>query len=137
MNVPNIKKKAFRDMTAEERSAIVEARVKGVVDIFNPEHDTWGTAFAPSIRIDGIYRTRQRKLEIPWEHIKPEFKWAVMQKDGSIEFYSEKPSLREHAGKGYFQSVEQHSLSIRTNGLLNIDTSGIDWRESLTQRPED
>jgi len=131
MNIPNIEKKAFRDMTAEERSGVVEARIRGVVDIFNPEYGTWGTAFAPSIRIDGIYRTRQRKLEIPWGHIKPEFKWAAMDENGDVWAYSTEP-FAVGDRKGNWCGDDFHKIS----SILNIDTSGIDWRESLTQRPE-
>lgn len=130
MNVPNIEKKAFRDMTAEERSAIVEAMLKGEHEAY--AHGIWLKA-ADWIDPQATYRTRQRKLEIPWEHIKPEFKWAVIGFKGAqgVVLYTKEPHLIEDEDAWCYQS------SMETIGAMNIDISGIDWRESLTQRPED
>ena len=127
MNVPNHEKKTFKDMTPEERSAIVEAWLIGNVDIYvvgkwqNPANDHI-VAYQP-------YRTRPRQLVIPWDVIKPEYKWAAMDEDGGVWFFGEKPGIDGDdkywgGGKDFCQSP------------LNIDTTGIDWRESLVQRPE-
>lgn len=126
MNVPNHEKKAFRDMTPEERSAIVEAVISGDGEYWNGQR--WGENELGAVFADSIYRTRPRQLVIPWEHIKPEYKWAALNTYGSLVFYREKPSIGQNAwaadGGGYF-------------GIpINIDTAGIDWRESLTSRPE-
>lgn len=126
MNVPNCEKKAFRDMTPEERSVIVEAWIRGDAEVLIGDID-WGRI----VRLDpnDVYRTRPRKLGIPWQHIKPEYKWAAMDESGLVFFFCGKPPCQNRKG-------------VWGNGTdwipspLNIDTTGIDWRESLTARPE-
>lgn len=136
MNVPNTEKKAFRDMTAEERSVIVETWLITGVDHWSENTSEFGESFEwrqhdwKSIRADGVYRTKPRKLIIPWEHIKPKFRWAAMDQDGEIFIYELKPHIGEISW-----SWEGGELT-NIHKALNIDTSGIDWRESLTQRPE-
>lgn len=131
MNVPNIEKKAFRDMTAEERSAVVEAKISGIgVEFFCTGTKAWVESVGDAIAVSTAYRTKQRKLEIPWEHIKPEFKWAAMDEDGAVYIYNNKPIM----GRDGWDWDEGALAGI--NNVLNIDTSGIDWRESLTQRHE-
>lgn len=128
MNVPNHEKKAFRDMTPEERSAIVEAKILGNAErIFEGDSD-WDISDKENLNFNGIYRTRPRQLVIPWEVIKPEYKWAAMDSDCSLFVYDVEPNLSTHDW-------------VRNGGLpecidaLNINTTGIDWRESLVQRP--
>ena len=82
----------------------------------------------PWVAFDGIYRTRPRQLVIPWEHIKQEYKWAAMDESGSVWVYEGKPKAGDSAW-GY-------SGGLDGIGALNINTTGIDWRESLTARPE-
>jgi len=118
MNVPNIEKKTFRDMTAEEHSAIIEARIGKNLECLH-HIEGWS-----DLNTNYLWASN-----IPWEHIKPEFKWAVVCQNGNVWFSSEKPDLHQscwHFGWGGFHQ----------SNTLNIDTSGIDWRESLTQRPE-
>lgn len=125
MNVPNHEKKAFRDLTPEERSAIVEALLCDEVEIF--VGSGWIDKKEKALSFASTYRTRPRQLVIPWEHIKPEYKWAAMDGDGCVFFYQDKPEI----GAVGFGSADYAFAS-----ALNIDTAGIDWRESLTQRPK-
>lgn len=126
MNVPNHGKVPFRDMTPEERSAIVEAVLIGEADVFCV--DFWsGVPCATHIAMDEAYRTRPRQLIIPWEHIRPEYKWAAMDSDGEVILHAEKPMQSD---LGFFSNCE------RVADVLNIDTTGIDWRESLVKRHE-
>jgi hypothetical protein len=127
MNVPNHERKAFKDMTPEERSAIVEAWIDGGID-FLTDDKQWVDKIGP-LGAYSICRTRPRQLVIPWDVIKPEYKWAAMDEDGGVWFFGEKPDIDGDdkywgGGKGFCQSP------------LNINTTGIDWRESLVQRPE-
>ncbi len=125
MNVPNHEKKAFKDMTPEERSAIVEAVISGNGEAWNDR--SWVSSGRGAVFYSTIYRTRPRQLVIPWEHIKPEYKWAAMNEAGSVFLHEHKPVL---------QGVEWCSYSACNTRSLNINTTDIDWRESLTQRPE-
>lgn len=130
MNVPNHEKKPFREMTAEERSAIVEAHIVGMTDIVT--NDVWMHADKNSLLPSYAYRTRPRQLIIPWEVIKPEYKWAAMDEDRAIVVYDIKPDISYamwmcgNGGNGNSADLS----------ALNIDTTGIDWRESLVQRPD-
>lgn len=134
MNVPNHERKTFRDMTPEDRAVIVEAWIAANpllgCDVQVLTDRGWATVILTThIPLDIIYRTRPRQLVIPWEVIKPEYKWAAMDGDGSIFVYDVEPNLSLHDW-------------VRNGGLpecidaLNINTTGIDWRESLVQRPE-
>lgn len=137
MNVPNHDKKAFRDMTPEERSAIVEAMLSGVAKVRS--EGEWLDKVNEFISVTAIYITSPRQLVIPWEVIKEEYKWAAMDDRGRVFFYEEKPALMTYKNKCCFDPPAYYGW---TGGggfapsCLNIDTNGIDWRESLTQRPE-
>lgn len=125
MNVPNQEKKAFRDMTPEERSAIVEALLHDAAEEIIA--NKWKEPYS-NVSFGGIYRTRPRQLVIPWEHIKPEYKWAAMDQSGSVWVYEQKPEIEVlgWAGEGILECAD----------ALIIDTTGIDWRDSLVQRPD-
>lgn len=121
MNVPNHEKKAFRDMTPEERSAIVEAILTDNAEAYGVAE--WQTP-SPWVAFDGVYRTRPRQLVIPWEHIKPEYKWAELQ--GSIVWlYKQNPKTC------HVDDIDAVPLF-----GLDIDVNGIVPSESLTARPE-
>lgn len=127
MTVRNEEKKAFRDLTPEERGEIVEAAMQGGVEIFL-KSDVWEECKSIDfIWMDNIYRTRPRQLVIPWEVIRPEFKWAAMDCDDVVILHMKKPVAVEH---GFASDCE------RVADMLNINTTAIDWRESLTERPE-
>lgn len=130
MNVPNHERKAFRDMTPEDRSAIVEAWVSG--DIEEMGALSWHGGSPLAIATQGIYRTRPRQLVIPWAHIKPECKFAALQGTGEVWFYEIEPELRaDKRGAWWFGKGADCWESV-----LMIDTSGIDPEHSLTARPE-
>lgn len=133
MNVPNHERKAFRDMTPEERSGIVEAWIAGQLEVLKGfDWLSWYEESSSYLRSDGIYRTRPRKLVIPWEHIKPECKFAALQGTGEVWFYEIEPELRaEERGAWWFGRGARCWESV-----LAIDTSGIDPVYSLTARPE-
>lgn len=134
MNVPNHEKKAFRDMTPEQMGAIASSIIAGEIEYWSSFSRKWmtpGRAMG-GLDFEAVYRTRQKQLVIPWEHIKPEYKWAAMDECGDVAIYDAKPEMSDDSwlcGKfGHGNSLELHAL--------NIDTAGIDWHESLTARPE-
>lgn len=123
MNVPNHEKKPFREMTAEERSAIVDGWVNGELEVLCIQ--VW-RKYVGDLCKSSVYRTRQRQLIIPWEVIKPEYKWAAMNENDEVRFYVEKPIYRSNH---YWNGA-------CVTSPLNIDTDFIDWRESLVKRPD-
>lgn len=131
MTVRNEDKKPFRDLTPEERGEIVEAWLSGQVQGYIPNTGEWEDCgpvdFIYTLQ---AYRTKPRQLVIPWEVIKPEYKWAAMDGDGEVYLYGEKPKHESD------QWCISDGKAIMANSVINIDTAGIDWRESLTERPE-
>lgn len=127
MAVRNEEKKAFRDLTPEERGEIVEALLNGAgIDVFlHPP--AWYKATGEHVKVLGIYRTRPRQLVIPWKVIRPEYKWAAMDCDDVVVLHKSKP---EKVEAGFVSDGEAMA------DILNIDTSGVYWRESLTERPD-
>lgn len=127
MNVPNENKVTFREMTAEERSAIVDAKVLGEVERYWGDGE-WRCSDDASVVFSCIYRTKPRQLIIPWDVIKPEYKWAAMNDDEAVWLYDRKPEI--------YMDERWAIMGCCSPSVLNIDTTGIDWRESLVQRPE-
>lgn len=125
MNVPNHDKVPFEDMTPKERSAIVEAWIDSRAEVWNWSSGAW--KHSSDLLVSGCcYRTKPSQLIITWEHIKPEYKWAAMDSCENVYFYPEKPEMLDSTWTCYMWCQSP----------LSIDTTGIDWRESLVQRPE-
>lgn len=130
MTVRNEEKKAFRDMTPEERSEIVEALICGDVIEMVIDGIFQQVSVPGAIGMNSAYRTKPKQLVIPWGVIKPEYKWAAMDKDGCVFVTTQ-----------WMGQVDRDGYWIRRGGwlavpALSIDTTGIDYRESLTERPE-
>lgn len=122
--------KAFKDLTKEERSEIVEALVSGLeVECFY--FGKWEPAYS-IIELRYAYRVKQRKLDIPWEIIKPEYKWAAMDGNGVVFVYEEVPVK----ASGWWNVRVNNGVASCISETLSIDTTGISWENSLTQRPE-
>lgn len=128
--------KAFKDLTKEERSEIVEAFVSGkgieVSLVVGDMHKQW--VDNPSyIWPDSAYRIKPaKKLHIPWEIIKPEYKWAAMDGNGVVFVYEEVPVK----ASGWWNVRVNNGVASCISETLSIDTTGISWENSLTQRPE-
>lgn len=132
MNVPNYEKKAFRDMTPEEMGAIAEAIIAGEIEYWSAFSRKWmtpGRAMG-GLDFEAVYRTRQKQLVIPWEHIRPEYKWAAMGRRNEVKLFIEKPKM-DHG-----RWISANCGGFNYLDVLRIDKDGIDWRESLTARPE-
>lgn len=126
-HVPNHDKVPFKDMTPEERSAIVEAALSHGVEWWNSK---WVFVEKQQLlSFKYIYRTVGKKLVIPWEHIKPEYKWAAMDEDGEVWFFESMPLI--DGDDSYWSCGKMNCKS-----PINIGTTGIYWRDSLVQRPE-
>lgn len=71
-----------------------------------------------------------KKLDIPWDYIKPEYKWAWVIKSGGVVFGTTKPMWDSgicdwvSRNKGYMEPF-----------FMSIDTDGIPYEHSLTERP--
>ena len=78
----------------------------------------------------------QKKLNIPWEFIKPEFTQAAMDEDGEVFVFTQEEISFIATGRYWcFNDLYLSTYTIISESLT-IDTDGIDWKESLTLRPE-
>lgn len=133
----NEAKLPFKYCTREQQHILLDALIDGTIEY-------WGDLtkdFVPGISIknlDGlnlhtVFRTKPlKRLAIPWEHIKPEYRWAAISSIGFVNLFTEKPKLSIDNGAWIYEGI----LSSASN-ILNIDTSGINWRDSLVERPDD
>ena len=78
----------------------------------------------------------QKKLNIPWELIKPEFTQAAMDENGEVFVFTQEEISFIATGRYWcFNDLHDGKFAIISESLT-IDTDGIDWKESLTLRPE-
>lgn len=127
--------KAFKDLTKEERSEIVEAALRGEAEWINFDGE-WQEEQECCVFFDTAYRVKPaKKLDIPWEIIKPEYKWAAMQPNGHIHVYTKQPCF---SGKWWCVECSMNEIPdiARVDLLVPVDTTGITCENSLTQRPE-
>lgn len=71
----------------------------------------------------------QKKLNIPWYLIKDNFNYCAMDEDGDVRVFENKPfpnstNWQDESGKWEYLSK-----------ILEIDIRGINWKESLCERP--
>lgn len=127
-HVPNHDKVPFNEMTPDERSAIIEAALSHGVEWWNSK---WVFVEKQQLlSFKYIYRTVSKKLVIPWGVIKPEYKWAAVNDDGFVTIATSKLVPRND---GVWVCMDGKMADVVA---LNIDTTGIGWRDSLVQRPE-
>ncbi len=70
------------------------------------------------------------KPSIDWSHVKSEYKWLSVDKDGSAFVYENEP---EH-GIDYWRS--SGATYYYVNGLASYTPGTCDWQDSLVKRPE-
>ena len=71
------------------------------------------------------------KPSIDWSHVKGEYKWLSVNKDGSAYVYTNEP---ERSGSDCWYS---HNGSFNeVNGLASYTPGTCDWQDSLVKRPD-
>ena len=71
------------------------------------------------------------KPSIDWSHVKSEYKWLSVDKDGSAFVYENEP---EHGESNYWYS--QEGIHYEVSGLASYTPGTCDWQDSLVKRPE-
>lgn len=116
----------------EHMVQILLAKMQGLeVEFYDNYCEKWVTTIVSYINLDANYRIKSHELPITremWAMIDKEWKWAAMDEEGDVWFYKEKPY---NTGDCWYAGSWGYTLN-----LLAIDTDGIDWRKSLTRRPE-
>lgn len=73
-----------------------------------------------------------KQLIIPWDALRDEIKFATLDDNDNIYGHTNEPSIGILCGWWDCKYPgEEFDLNI-----LKIDTEGVDWRNSLTKRPE-
>ena len=116
----------------EHMVQILLAKMQGVeVELYDRIGEEWITSATGAVYVDTNYRIKSHELPITremWAMIDKEWKWAAKDKDGEVCFYKEKPFKTNR----YWYAVSDHYAL----NVLTLNTDGIDWRKSLTRRPE-
>ena len=116
----------------EHMVQILLAKMQGVeVELYDRIGKEWITSATSAVYVNTNYRIKSHELPITremWAMIDEKWKWAAKDSDGEVYFYTNNPSLENCFWRCYFG---EHSGCV-----LSIDTDDIDWRKSLTRRPE-
>lgn len=122
----------FKDMSDEDKLKIVNAccNDRDNVQVLYCT-DYWKNILMSDVAIDSIYRVRAKAtpLNIPWEHIKPEYKWAAMDKNKDVCLFVKEPEV--DPVDNYWYAIG-NTINI---DFMNINTDNINWELSLTKRP--
>lgn len=123
-----------QDAEQEHMVQILLAKMQGIeVELYDRIGKEWITSATSAVYVNTNYRIKSHELPITremWAMIDKEWKWAAMDKDGVIYFYKDEPCIFAD-NDFWFPGDDSYHESI-----LAINTDGIDWRKSLTKRPE-
>ena len=119
--------KKFGDLTKEEKMTLVAAWIDGE----DVEHfclpDQWHLVKQPSWQNNAAYRVRaEKRPQIDWSHVAPEYNWLAMDEDGDHWLYEEKPCLYPGEWRGAGASCPR--------ALASFKKGNCDWKESLIGR---
>ena len=115
---------------------ILLAKMRGIpVEHYAECFNEWWNADNTTINITKKYRIKPEPAPTPlpisrdsWSCIDKKWQYAAMDEDGGIFFYQGKPNRNINCWS---------SPSAIVDCPLNINTGGINWETSLTERPED
>ena len=95
----------------------------------------WRTIDNPTWKLSSTCTYRARSVPvIDWSIIHPDIEWIAMDEDGRIYGYPDRPTIGVYS---FINSKSSAYVSLGTAldpSVLNF--SGIDWKETLTQRPK-
>lgn len=135
MDLSNPNKLRLREMTDEERGAIMRIHDEGcAIEGYLCDHKWLWQSPEEQLRMSVIYRIAPTADTVVWSKLPDEIKWVARDEDGRADGYSEKPRPSEDIhwtsmGVGVVLPYLSLCPSIYTPGTC-------DWRESLQQRPE-
>ena len=124
--------KQFCELTREEKHLLLDAVLDANCQVFDEELKAWRNKETVAVSAWSVYRTKPKeykKLNIPWQFIKPVFKYAAMDNDGDIWVYEFTPVF-ESCGWDW-RAGELAKLNV-----LEIDTTDVIPEHSLAERPE-
>ena len=112
------------------------AMAQGIaLEVYSKDENKWIDASNTySISIECEYRIKLTPLPISrelWGFIDKDFRFCVMDRIGLVLFYKERPELSED-GWHITDKTDDGFLALP----LYINTQGVYWKTSLTERPE-
>jgi hypothetical protein len=119
----------------EHMVQVLLAKMQGVPVEYKRGTD-WCRAVPDSVSLNTEYRIAPKPTYLPisremWQMISKEWKWASMDENKGVNFFTHEPVIYKPDGIWGF-NVGNYCQSI-----LAINTNGINWEQSLTKRPED
>lgn len=124
--------KPFGQLSREAKLELMTAWVDGKQMEVNLGGDRW-LEVDPMWTAESSYRVAPPlpiKATIPWEHIKPEYKWAAMDESGNWYCYKKKP---EAGPRSWFcDGLSSDNASIKA---VAFPEGNMPWEQSLVERP--
>ena len=116
---------------------IILARSQGIpLEVYSKDENKWIDASnASSISIKCEYRIKLTSLPIPrklWRFLDKDIRFCAMNRYGLVCFYKQRPELYEND----WRVTNKPNDRFPASPLLYINTDGINWATSLTERPE-
>ncbi|MBC9130691.1 hypothetical protein FcAc13_05135 [Frischella sp. Ac13] len=116
----------------EHMIQILLAKMQGI-DIEYFQNEKWHNSSSGWLDLRFNYRIKSHELPITremWAMIDEEWKWVAKDEEGWIYFYTDEPYI---SSSKYCWNVYEGDWS---KSILAINADDIDWRKSLTRRPE-
>lgn len=122
----------FRDLTPNQMIMIIEAKKRGVCEMWHDKDMQWNTCEQTCIWVHGIYRIKPKSLIVPWgflseniTHVAIDNEHRLMGYDGDIKLGRSQWELVD--GEPYAPYPLYESIT--------LDTYGVDWMTSKVIRP--
>ena len=121
----------------EHMVQILLAKMQGIQVEYKVDDNDWCLAGHDCVSLDIKYRIAPQPTPLPisremWAMINEKWKWAVLGSNGYVYFFNHQPSIDEvRIAWTDYKGWEG------CGSVLAINTNGINWRLSLTKRPED
>lgn len=120
----------------EHMVQVLLAKMQGVpVEEYNDDNYFWHPSDSNCIFLNTEYRIVPKPIPLitreMWAMIAPEWKWAAMDKDGKVYFYTDEPCINTR-NIGWTNCGGDYC-----NSVLATNANSTNWRLSLTKRPED
>ncbi|OCG04297.1 hypothetical protein A9G15_04145 [Gilliamella apis] len=115
---------------------VLLAKMQGMhIEEYNDDNCFWHPSDSNCIFLNTEYRIVPKPTPFitreMWAMIAPKWKWAAMDRDGEVYFYTDEPCI---SASGFSWTA---CGSDYCDSVLAINIDGINWKRSLTERPED
>ena len=135
--VENPDKKPTKYLSAEELKALYDAMYGDgmvITEVLCDTQNTWHTTGGHAPFRLGVYRVMRKimdtPLDIPWKFVDKKYNYAAMDGNESVWFTDKEPYIESSTDASWTSKGVYVEKSILTH-----DTSGINWKRSLTKRP--